>query len=63
MTYQPVHALQDGELLGVEATARLHHPELGKIAAREMLLVAEQPSLMRHLDAAVLDSVAEQRGH
>ena len=61
VTYQPVYALQGGALLGVEATARFLHPELGRIASREMLLVAEQRSLMRQLDTAVVEIVADQR--
>ncbi|MCZ2826653.1 MULTISPECIES: putative bifunctional diguanylate cyclase/phosphodiesterase [unclassified Modestobacter] len=52
--YQPIVALPDGAVVGVEALARWTHPEHGPIPPEEFVAVAEQNGLILALGAHVL---------
>ncbi|MDP9819820.1 diguanylate cyclase (GGDEF)-like protein [Spirilliplanes yamanashiensis] len=58
--YQPQVAIATGEVLGVEALLRWHHPVRGMVDPEEILRVAEPTAVMRLLTAKVLtDAVAQ----
>ena len=52
--YQPKVGLDTGDVIGVEALARWHHPEQGFISPDIFIAVAESASLMRPLAQHVL---------
>ncbi|TWH73608.1 putative bifunctional diguanylate cyclase/phosphodiesterase [Modestobacter roseus] len=52
--YQPIVALPDGEVVGVEALARWTHPEHGPVPPVEFVAVAEQTGLVAALGEHVL---------
>lgn len=54
LAYQPIVCLDDGRLNSLEALVRWTHPELGEVAASEIIGVAEAAGLMRPLGAALL---------
>jgi diguanylate cyclase (GGDEF)-like protein len=47
--YQPQVAIASGQIVGVEALARWHHPELGEIGAETLFLAAERAGLEAQL--------------
>lgn len=52
--YQPQVRPSDGRVLGFEALARWQHPELGILAARDFIPLAERSDLMGPVTEAVL---------
>jgi diguanylate cyclase (GGDEF)-like protein len=58
--YQPQCDPATGELLGVEALARWHHPERGLLMPDEFIPLAEHTGLVRQLSRHVLDSALQQ---
>ncbi|MGY1742889.1 MULTISPECIES: putative bifunctional diguanylate cyclase/phosphodiesterase [unclassified Blastococcus] len=58
--YQPVVHLPSGEVSGVEALVRWHHPERGLLGPGEFLPVAEAHDLLTPLTRWVLRTVAAQ---
>ncbi|MDQ7903104.1 EAL domain-containing protein [Phytohabitans sp. ZYX-F-186] len=60
MHYQPQVSLATGEVEGVEALLRWHHPTHGLVSTRELLSVAEHSSVMRQLTMRVIDDVTAQ---
>ncbi len=58
--YQPQVEMQSGEVVGVEALLRWHHPERGLIDPEELIRVAEHSGVMRLLTLRVIDDVIAQ---
>jgi EAL domain-containing protein (putative c-di-GMP-specific phosphodiesterase class I) len=48
--YQPQVAIASGQIVGVEALARWHHPQLGEIGAETLFLAAERAGLEAQLN-------------
>ena len=60
IAYQPIVALPGGELTGVEALARWHHPQLGAVTADVFVPLAEATGLINELGQAMLRASCQQ---
>lgn len=60
LEYQPIVALDDGRIAGLEAYTRWRHPRVGLIPPAELLEVAEVSPLIHELGHWVLDEVCQQ---
>jgi diguanylate cyclase (GGDEF)-like protein len=60
MHYQPKVSMRGGELLGVEALLRWHHPERGFVAPDAFIPVVEQTALIGPLTLRTLDLALAQ---
>ncbi|MDT5031118.1 MAG: hypothetical protein QOC94_1289 [Actinoplanes sp.] len=58
--YQPQIAVATGEVVGVEALLRWHHPHRGLVGPDELIRVAEQTPVMQLLTRRVLGEVVAQ---
>jgi EAL domain-containing protein (putative c-di-GMP-specific phosphodiesterase class I) len=58
--YQPQVEMGTGEVVGVEALLRWHHPIRGLIDPEELIRVAEHSGVMRMLTMRVIDDVVAQ---
>ncbi|KRP58103.1 phosphodiesterase DibA [Pseudomonas trivialis] len=58
--YQPVHNLQDGRLIGVEALVRWQHPERGLVPPGEFIPIAERTGLIADIDGWVMLQACRQ---
>ncbi|WIX33145.1 EAL domain-containing protein [Salinicola sp. JS01] len=58
--YQTQHRLDDGELIGMEALLRWHHPQEGMIPPGDFIPLAERHGLMPALGAWVIDQAVAQ---
>jgi diguanylate cyclase (GGDEF)-like protein len=59
--YQPKISLATGEVLGVEALVRWHHPTLGLVMPDQFIPLAEQSGLMPRLTELLLDQALAMR--
>jgi len=60
LDYQPKFNLADGDLEGVEALLRWHHPQRGPVSPAEFVPLAEEAGLALPLARFVLDRAAAQ---
>jgi diguanylate cyclase len=58
--YQPQVRISTGEMVGVEALLRWHHPQRGLVNVEEVIQVAEHSPVMRQLTRRVVHDVVEQ---
>jgi diguanylate cyclase (GGDEF)-like protein len=58
--YQPQAALASGEVIGLEALARWHHPERGWVPPTEFIPVAEHMGLIKPLTAQIVELAVKQ---
>ena len=58
--YQPIVALPEGRLVGVEALVRWRHPERGLLAPAAFLSVAEELGIIRYIDEWALVEACRQ---
>ena len=60
--YQPVIAVKDRQVLGVEAFLRWNHPQLGTIYPADFIQQAENGNLIPEIDSWVVHQVCRQLG-
>jgi diguanylate cyclase (GGDEF)-like protein/PAS domain S-box-containing protein len=60
LLYQPLFALEDRSLIGVEALVRWRHPQRGVVPPDDFIPFAEQHGLIGGIDSFVLDKACEQ---
>ena len=60
VAYQPIIALDQDRITGVEALARWHHPVRGDVSPADFIPVAERTGLIIELEEQVLEQVCGQ---
>ena len=58
--YQPIHRLDDRQMIGAEALVRWQHPQRGLVPPGEFIPVAEDSGLIGAIDAWVLEQACTQ---
>jgi diguanylate cyclase (GGDEF)-like protein len=62
MHYQPQMCLRTGDIAGVEALLRWHHPVHGLVNTQDLIAMVEHSSVMHRLTRRVIDDVVAQMG-
>jgi len=60
--YQPKLDLRRGQIVGVEALVRWHHPERGMFPPSEFIPFAEQTGMIKHVTRWVIEAATRQCG-
>lgn len=60
IAYQPQVELKTGKVVGAEALARWHHPEIGHVPPNEFIRIAERSDQILWLSHSILDQVIDQ---
>ncbi len=60
LVYQPQVAIETGEVVGVEALLRWHHPVRGSVSPTEIVRTAENSAVMLQLTFLVIDQTLAQ---
>jgi diguanylate cyclase (GGDEF)-like protein/PAS domain S-box-containing protein len=60
LVYQPQIQIRTGEIIGVEALCRWHHPRLGQVAPHEFIHIAERTGMIKPLTEWVLNTACRQ---
>ena len=58
--YQPMHDAGSGEIVGMEALIRWHHPDHGLICPAEFIQLAEESEMILEMGYWVLETVIDQ---
>ncbi len=62
VVYQPIFSLATGELQGLEALARWHHPTLGELPPRRFIELAEEIGMIDDLSAQIMHKACTEIG-
>ncbi|QUY41252.1 bifunctional diguanylate cyclase/phosphodiesterase [Acaryochloris marina] len=60
LVYQPQVEIRSGNIIGVEALSRWHHPQLGEVLPSEFIATAERIGMMKPLTEWVLKAACNQ---
>ncbi len=60
LVYQPQIQMQTGNIIGVEALSRWHHPRLGQVSPTEFIATAERIGMIKPLTEWVLTTACNQ---